>query len=236
VATKKRLTSPHRTRSPHHGERSRLSPTAPGVCERGCNPAHRRTRTCRSEEQYDEVRQLITSGKEKDYLQSNEINELLPSDITSSDELDELFNTFGNAGAEIIDSDQEYLRDEKPLDRTAEGAELLELDLTPGALDNANDPLRMYLREMGTVPLLTREGEVTIARRIERGKHVVMTSISRAPLIARKVIALGEQLHRGDRTIRELVILPFAFSLRTFCLVQGGSLRHQPPTLPPWRG
>ena len=158
------------------------------------------------EEQYDEVRQLITSGKEKGDLQSDEINELLPSDISSSDELDELFNTFGNAGTEIIDSDQEYLRDEKPLDRTAEGAEELELDLTPGALDNANDPLRVYLREMGTVPLLTREGEVTIARRIERGKHAVMTSISRAPLIARKVIALGEQLHRGDRTIRELVI------------------------------
>ncbi len=154
------------------------------------------------EEQYDEVRQLITSGKEKGYLLYDEVNELLPSDITSSDELDALFNTFGSAG-EIIDSD---LRDEKPLDRTAEGAEELELDLTPGALDKANDPLRMYLREMGTVPLLTREGEVTIARRIERGKHAVMTAISRAPLIARKVIALGEQLHRGDRTIRELVI------------------------------
>jgi RNA polymerase primary sigma factor len=158
------------------------------------------------EEQYDEIRQLITSGKKKGDLQSDEINELLPSDITSSDELDELFNTFANAATEIIGSDQEYLRDEKPLDRTAEGAEELELDLTPGALDNANDPLRMYLREMGTVPLLTREGEVTIARRIERGKHAVMTSISRAPLIARKVIALGEQLQRGDRTIRELVI------------------------------
>jgi RNA polymerase primary sigma factor len=97
------------------------------------------------------------------------------------------------------------LRDENALDRTAEGAEELELDLTPGALDKTYDPVRRYLCEIGTVPLLTREGEGEIARRIERGKLAVIKSISRTPLIARKVIALGDQLHSGDRTIRELV-------------------------------
>src|SRR5919198_790797 len=158
------------------------------------------------EEKYDEVRQLINIGKEKGYLLYDEVNELLPSEITSSDELDDLFNTFGSAGIEVIDSDQKYLRDEKAIDRTAEGAEELELDLTPGALDKTNDPVRMYLREMGTVPLLTREGEVEIARRIERGKLAVIKSISRTPLVAKKVIELGDQLHSGERTIRELVI------------------------------
>src|SRR5437867_11757372 len=158
------------------------------------------------EEKYDEVRQLISIGKEKGYLLYDEVNELLPSEITSSDELDDLFNTFGSAGIEVIDSDQKYMRDEKVLDRTAEGAEELELDLTPGALDKTNDPVRMYLREMGTVPLLTREGEVEIARRIERGKLAVIKSISRTPLISKKVIELGDQLHTGERTIRELVI------------------------------
>src|SRR3954451_9231597 len=159
------------------------------------------------EEKYDEVRQLINIGKEKGYLLYDEVNELLPSEITSSDELDDLFNTFGSAGIEVIDSDQKYLRDDvKPIDRTAEGAEELELDLTPGALDKTNDPVRMYLREMGTVPLLTREGEVEIARRIERGKLAVIKSISRTPLVAKKVIQLGDQLKTGDRTIRELVI------------------------------
>src|SRR5436190_2209215 len=86
------------------------------------------------EEKYDEVRQLINIGKEKGYLLYDEVNELLPSEVTSSDELDDLFNTFGSAGIEVIDSDQKYLRDEKAIDRTAEGAEELELDLTPGAL------------------------------------------------------------------------------------------------------
>src|SRR6476620_3087020 len=158
------------------------------------------------EEKYDEVRQLINIGKEKGYLLYDEVNEMLPSEITSSDELDDLFNTFGSAGIEVIDSDQKYLRDDKPIDRTAEGAEELELDLTPGAFDKTNDPVRMYLREMGTVPLLTREGEVEIARRIERGKLAVIKSISRTPLVAKKVIQLGDALHTGDRTIRELVI------------------------------
>src|ERR1019366_4694495 len=159
------------------------------------------------EEKYDEVRQLINIGKEKGYLLYDEVNELLPAEITSSDELDDLFNTFGSAGIEVIDSDQKYLRDDvKVIDRTSEGAEELELDLTPGALDKTNDPVRMYLREMGTVPLLTREGEVEIARRIERGKLAVIKSISRTPIIAKRVIHLGDQLHAGERTIRELVI------------------------------
>ena len=87
------------------------------------------------EEKYDEVRQLINIGKEKGYLLYEEVNEILPTEITTSDELDELFNAFGSQGIEVIDSDQKYLRDEKAIDRTGEGAEELELDLTPGALD-----------------------------------------------------------------------------------------------------
>src|SRR5436853_3351320 len=181
------------------------------AAEKGPTPSHRGTDVAgvhqTLEEKYDEVRQLINIGKEKGYLLYDEVNELLPSEITSSDELDDLFNTFGSAGIEVIDSDQKYLRDDvKPIDRTAEGAEELELDLTPGALDKTNDPVRMYLREMGTVPLLTREGEVEIARRIERGKLAVIKSISRTPLIAKRIIQLGDQLETGERTIRELVI------------------------------
>jgi RNA polymerase primary sigma factor len=156
------------------------------------------------EEKYDEVRQLISIGKEKGYLLYDEVNELLPADITSSEELDDLFSTFGSAGIEVVDSEQKY-REDKLLDRTGEGAEELELDLTPGALDKTNDPVRMYLREMGTVPLLTREGEVEIAKRIERGKLAVIKSISRTPTIAKLVMTMGDQLRSGERTIRELV-------------------------------
>src|SRR6478609_9618260 len=157
------------------------------------------------EEKYDEVRQLITIGKEKGYLLYDEVNELLPAEITSSEELDDLFNQFGSAGIEVLDSDKGF-RDEKTFDRTAEGSEELELDLTPGALDKTNDPVRMYLREMGTVPLLTREGEVAIAKRIEQGKLAVIKSVSRTPRVTQEVIDLGAQLGRGERTVRELVV------------------------------
>jgi len=188
MAAEKRPTSSNRTTDvaeKAHGEKEHLS----------------------IEERYDEVRQLISIGKEKGYLLYDEVNELLPTEITSSDDLDDLFNSLGSAGIKVIDSDQKYLRDDvKPIDRTAEGAEEMELDLTPGALDKTNDPVRMYLREMGTVPLLTREGEVEIARRIERGKLAVIKSISRTPLIAKRIIQLGDQLDSGERTIRELVI------------------------------
>jgi RNA polymerase primary sigma factor len=152
------------------------------------------------EDKFDEVQHLITIGKEKGYLLYDEVNDLLRADITSADDLDDLFSTFGSAGIEVVDSDQKFRSEEKP------ESDDPELDLTPGALDKTNDPVRMYLREMGTVPLLTREGEVEIAKRIERGKLAVIKSISRTPTVSQKVIELGDGLKAGQRTIRELVI------------------------------
>ena len=151
------------------------------------------------EDKFDEVQQLIIIGKEKGYLLYDEVNDLLRADITSADELDDLFSTFGSAGIEVVDSDQKF-REEKQ-----EGDEL-ELDLSPGTLDKTNDPVRMYLREMGTVPLLTREGEVEIAKRIESGKLAVIKSITRTPTVAEKTIAMGDALKAGQRSIRELVV------------------------------
>ena len=157
------------------------------------------------EEKHDDVRQLIEIGKEKGYLLSDEVNELLPPDSTTSDELDELFTTLGNAGIEVVDSEQQH-REDSLRDRRSESLDGIELDLTPSAIDRTNDPLRIYLRQMGTVPLLTREDEVAIAKRIERGKLSIIKAISRTPTIANAVVRMGEQLKSGDRTIRELVI------------------------------
>jgi len=156
------------------------------------------------EDRFDEVRQLIAVGKEKGYLLYDEVNDLLPADLTASPEdLEELFLAFGNAGIDLIDSEK-GVREREGMER--ESGEESELDLTPGALDKTNDPVRMYLREMGTVPLLTREGEVSIAKRIEQGKLSVIKSISRMPAITKAVIRMGDELRVGERTIRELVI------------------------------
>ncbi len=160
------------------------------------------------EEKFDEVRQLIVIGKEKGYLLYDEVNDLLPADLTANpDDLEELLAVFASAGIELVDSEKGYKLEREGIERH-EGpeGEGPELDLTPGSLDKTNDPVRMYLREMGTVPLLTREGEVEIARRIERGKLSVIKSISRMPAITKAVISMGDGLKAGKRTIRELVI------------------------------
>jgi RNA polymerase primary sigma factor len=150
------------------------------------------------EEKYDEVRQLITMGKEKGYLLYEEVNDLLPSDLGSSDELDDIFSMFGSMGIEVVDSEQKF--------REKSDEEGVELDLTPGALDKTNDPVRMYLREMGTVPLLTREGEVEIAKRIERGKNAMLRAISRTNMAAQEVARLGERLGAREIGIRDAVV------------------------------
>ena len=161
------------------------------------------------EERFEEVRQLLLIGKEKGYLLYDEVNDVLPAELTSNpEELDELFTVFGNAGIDLVDTEKGY-RERDTMERgegPTHNEDGMELDLTPGALDKTNDPVRMYLREMGTVPLLTREGEVAIAKRIERGKLSVIKSISRMPAIIKAVIRMGDQLKAGERTVRELVI------------------------------
>jgi hypothetical protein len=167
VATTERLTSPPRTADLTIEGVTRERDRARALAEGSVTPRASEDMHVSIEERYDEVRQLIAIGKDNGYLLYEDVNELLPSDLTSSDELDELLNTFASAGIEIIDSDQKYRRGETPLDRTAEGAEELEPDPTAGALDKTHDPVRIYLREMGTVPLLTRESEVTGASSAE---------------------------------------------------------------------
>src|ERR1700741_3257158 len=166
------------------------------------------------EEKYDQVRQLIALGKESGYLLYDEENDILPAEVHSSEEMDELPSTFERCGMDVY----EDLSTAKPALAAADGADGAEvvvkeevasedgdLDLTPGTLEKTNDPVRMYLREMGTVPLLTREGEVAIAKRIERGQLLVLKTITRAPLILKELLQVGEDLRTGSRSIKEIV-------------------------------
>ena len=145
---------------------------------------------------------LIEVGKEKGYLTYGDVNDILPDEIGSPDDLDDLITTIGTQGIDLLDAPK-FGRDK---DFDAEEGEDVELDLTPGTLEKTNDPVRMYLREMGTVPLLTREGEVEIAKRIERGQLRVLKAISRSPIVIREIVALGEDLKRGVRNVKEVVI------------------------------
>ncbi|HEX8878867.1 MAG TPA: RNA polymerase sigma factor RpoD [Candidatus Acidoferrum sp.] len=166
------------------------------------------------EEKYDAVRQLIAIGKERGYLLYDEVNDSLPAEVHSSEEIDDLLTTFERNGIEIYE-DQASAKAARAVEVSVEGGDHeakedghegeTDLDLTPGSLEKTNDPVRMYLREMGTVPLLTREGEVTIAKRIERGQLVVMRSITRSPIVIKELIAVGDDLRKGVRSIKEIV-------------------------------
>ncbi len=164
-----------------------------------------RSLTLGLDDKYDEVKQLIDMGKEKGYLLYDEVNDLLPSDVTSSDELDDMFSIFRSQGIEVVDGEPKISEVEK-LGFDKETPEDVELDLTPGVLDKTNDPVRLYLREMGTVPLLTREGEVEIAKRIERGQLSVLKAVSRSPIVVKEILNLGGQLQRGERSINDVII------------------------------
>jgi RNA polymerase primary sigma factor len=165
------------------------------------------------EEKYDQVRQLIAMGKERGYLLYDEVNDILPAEVHSSEEIDDLLSTFERYGIDVYE-DLSTAKAALAAADSSESAEITkeepaqeegDLDLTPGTLEKTNDPVRMYLREMGTVPLLTREGEVAIAKRIERGQLLVLKTITRAPLILKELLQVGEDLRTGSRSIKEIV-------------------------------
>jgi RNA polymerase primary sigma factor len=167
------------------------------------------------EEKYDQVRQLINMGKERGYLLYDEVNDILPAEVHSSDEIDDLLSTFERYGIDIYEDAAAAKVARAALEPT-ESAEVEvkeepaavdepDLDLTPGLLEKTNDPVRMYLREMGTVPLLTREGEVAIAKRIERGQLLVLKTITRSPIVVKELVAIADDLRKGARSIKEIV-------------------------------
>jgi len=155
------------------------------------------------DEHEHDIDSLIEVGKGKGYLTYGDVNDMLPDDMaTSPSDLDDLVTTISTQGIDLLDHPK--FGSDKEVD--LEDGEDVELDLTPGTMEKTNDPVRMYLREMGTVPLLTREGEVEIAKRIERGQLRVLKAISRSPIVIREVSALGEDLKRGVRNIKEVVV------------------------------
>ncbi len=164
----------------------------------------------RIEEGFGHIQQLLLIGKERGYLLYDEINDSLPADVHSSQEIDDLLSILEREGIEIYEdlaianatrASTEGLEADPKEELADEGS----LDLSFGVDPKSQDPVRIYLREMGSVPLLTREGEVVIAKRIERGQLVVMKAITRSPIIVKEIIAVGEGLRNGVRSIKEIV-------------------------------
>ncbi len=165
-----------------------------------------------SREQADNRKQqLITMGKNKGYVTYDEVNDHLPQEIVSSDQIDDWLSTLGDEGIEVVDAtnsirvsstqggakSQEMMED---LDK--EGAEEEEFEEGPS---KSSDPVRMYLRKMGSVPLLTREGEVEIAKRIEEGERRVLQVVLNSPVAVEELLDLGDKLKKQKVRVRDVV-------------------------------
>src|SRR4029079_11136734 len=153
----------------------------------------------------DVMERLLELGGDKKYLTFDDLNRELPDNVVSPDDIEDVLQKLEGSSLPVSDSAERLLEqaavtvadeDEEALD------EDIELDLSGGALEKTNDPVRLYLREMGVVPLLTREGEVAIAKRIERGQLKTHKAIARSPIAVREVLKIGDDLANGRGTIR----------------------------------
>jgi RNA polymerase primary sigma factor len=163
-----------------------------------------------------EVKKLINLGKEKGFLTYDDLNSTLPADVVSSDQFSTIMTMFGEMDIEIVESAD---TERTPKAAAADGEEAIEeteegeapeenekeIDLTPGALSRTDDPVRLYLKEMGSVALLSREGEIEIAKRIEEGKKDIATVVYGLPMTLEFVLTLRDQLKNGKIDVREIV-------------------------------
>ena len=164
----------------------------------------------KKEKKVDDVKNLIDLGKEKGFLTYEEVNDVLPPDVTSPEVIDDIMVLFSDMDIEILDSESAEKRAAKKKSESVspvkEGSETISSfdDSTYGKTD---DPMRMYLREMGQIPLLSREGEITIAKRIEEGQLEVCQATVSTQVAINAVLELAEQLKKGELGVTELVVV-----------------------------
>src|SRR5512132_4437159 len=149
---------------------------------------------------------LLQLGGDKKFLSYDDLNRELPENVVSPDDIEDVLQKLDASNIHVADSDERLIEQAAAISTEEEESdEDLELDLSAGALEKTNDPVRLYLREMGVVPLLTREGEVAIAKRIERGQLKTQKAIARSPIAVREVLRTGEDLQAGRINIRDTV-------------------------------
>ena len=153
----------------------------------------------------EEVQQLIDLGKEKGYLTYDEVNDILPADMVSSEQLDDVMSMFGEMDIEVVDAEQKSTSNKQQSQGSSSNDDSEEeTEFDADVMGRTSDPVRMYLREMGQVSLLTREGEVEIAKRIEEGEALVARVIVKTPIAFKEVVTLGERHQKGQISVAEI--------------------------------
>jgi len=155
----------------------------------------------------DVMDRLLQLGGDKKFLSYDDLNRELPENVVSPDDIEDVLQKLDASNIHVADSDERLIEQAAAISTEEEESdEDLELDLSAGALEKTNDPVRLYLREMGVVPLLTREGEVAIAKRIERGLMKTHKAIARSPIAVMELLKVGEELQALRINIREVVL------------------------------
>jgi RNA polymerase primary sigma factor len=157
----------------------------------------------------DMMQRLLELGGDKKYLTFDDLNRELPDNVVSPDDIEDVLQKLEGSNIAVADSDERLIEQAAALVTDDDDDEAIdediELDLSAGALEKTNDPVRLYLREMGVVPLLTREGEVAIAKRIERGQIKTKKAISRSPIAVEELLKIGDELEAARINIRDVV-------------------------------
>src|ERR1044071_6154960 len=158
----------------------------------------------------DVMQRLLELGGDKKYLTFDDLNRELPDNVVSPDDIEDVLQKLEGSNIAVADSDERLIEQAAALATDVDDDEDavdedVELDLSAGALEKTNDPVRLYLREMGVVPLLTREGEVVIAKRIERGQIKTKKAISRSPIAVEEILKIGDELESNKANIRDIV-------------------------------
>ncbi|HEX8139056.1 MAG TPA: RNA polymerase sigma factor RpoD [Pyrinomonadaceae bacterium] len=157
----------------------------------------------------DVMQRLLELGGDKKYLTFDDLNRELPDTVVSPDDIEDVLQKLEGSNIPVADSDERLIEQAAQIatddDEDDTLDEDIELDLSAGALEKTNDPVRLYLREMGVVPLLTREGEVAIAKRIERGQRKTQKAIARSPIAVEELLRIGDGLESGQVNIRDIV-------------------------------
>src|SRR4029079_4982954 len=158
----------------------------------------------------DVMERLLELGGDKKFLTFDDLNRELPDNIVSPDDIEDVLQKLEGSNILVTDSDERVIEVSAsvavaPEDLDGELDEDIEVGLSAGVLEKTNDPVRLYLREMGIVPLLTREGEVSIAKRIERGQIKTQKAISRSPIAVKELCRVGEELEAARLNIRDYV-------------------------------
>jgi RNA polymerase primary sigma factor len=190
------------------GRRKKTSARSPKAREDADSIAAAAPATARAgkKENSKEVKKLIDLGKEKGYLTYDDVNDMLPAEAVSPDQIEDVMSIFGEMDIEVVDANQRVTLGAAGDDAAEEDEdEEKEGDAEGDGVGKTGDPVRMYLREMGTVSLLSREGEVEIAKKIEKGENQVLQEVLTSPLALSYVLSLGERLANHEIRVREII-------------------------------